>query len=149
MITRWIPLVSLVSLLAAVAHAGPPPPPGGHLPLYRGGSHRGGYPQLHITADAPPPATVPRPALAVEPNPFHGSTTLRLALAAGERARMRVLAVDGSLVREFEVSAGAADGRQIQWDGRDRSGRVVPPGLYLVRADAPGRVVRAKVVKLR
>ncbi len=66
---------------------------------------------------------------------------------------MRIFDAAGRLVREIEngarvSGAGAAAGaRVITWDGRDGSGRTVPPGLYYVRSGrGSGGMGRAVVV---
>ena len=41
-----------------------------------------------------------------------------------------------------------ANGRVI-WDGRDRDGSLVKPGLYFVRVEAAGRSAVARVVLVR
>lgn len=94
----------------------------------------------------PPPAP-PLPALHLRlyPNP---ATITRLGLGlrlTGEAAAYRgeVYDVTGRLLRRFE----AANGGTI-WDGKDRDGHPVKPGLYLVRATAGGQQAVARVVVL-
>jgi len=36
----------------------------------------------------------------------------------------------------------------VFWDGRDASGRALPPGLYALRCRSPRGVARAKLLKL-
>ena len=47
---------------------------------------------------------------------------------------LEVYSLDGHRVRSAEESVAHAAGRQIlRWDGRDESGGLAPPGLYLCR----------------
>jgi len=89
----------------------------------------------------------PRPgfneALSVTPNPFSRSVTVARStpLKGGDLAR--VYAQDGRLVRQAQILAGQ---NRWVWDGRDESGKPLPPGVYVIEA-RPG--LRAKVVKTR
>jgi YVTN family beta-propeller protein len=89
----------------------------------------------------------PRPkfsgALRASPNPFARSVTLAWNSPAVVGGVLRVYAQDGRLVRQAQIPAGQA---RWVWDGRDDSGAMLPPGVYVVQTE-PG--VRAKVVKLK
>ena len=50
----------------------------------------------------------------------------------------------GRLMHTFTTSSRG----QVFWDGRDRDGVLVKPGVYFVRAEAAGRVARARFVLL-
>jgi hypothetical protein len=79
----------------------------------------------------------------VEPNPFNKGVTLSLNSYATRSATARVYAQDGRMVKQAQIPAGEA---RWVWDGRDDSGAILPPGVYVVEA-GPG--LRAKVVKLK
>jgi len=65
------------------------------------------------------------------PNPSRGG--IAFTWRAGTRARLEILDVGGRRVRVADASGG------FTWDGRDASGRVTRPGVYLARlADARG-----------
>ena len=85
----------------------------------------------------PRPGRVPV-VLQASPNPFRRGTEL----AALPGTRLEVLDVTGR--RRAVLSAGPA-GRSA-WDGRDRAGQRLPPGLYFVRA--PGVAASLRLVKL-
>lgn len=136
--------LALASLLAAgPALAAPAAPPGGSHPIRRIGYDRAGCPALHMTADAP--RSAPVLATRAAPNPFHSSVTLRVAPQSGARGRVRFFTPQGRLVRELEVPADGV----LRWDGRDATGRSVPPGLYLRRAESGGRIAAGRIVGLR
>jgi hypothetical protein len=47
---------------------------------------------------------------------------------------LEVYGLDGILVRRQEKAVAHAAGLQhLSWDGRDRDGRLLPPGLYICR----------------
>jgi len=79
----------------------------------------------------------------VTPNPFAQSVAVVWPSPAKERDVARVYAQDGRLVRQVRIPAGEA---RWVWDGRDDSGALIPPGVYVLES-GPG--VRAKVVKLK
>jgi hypothetical protein len=66
------------------------------------------------------------------PNPFNPRTTIRYATAAAGPVRLRVLGLDGRLVRVLldEVHAGPTAGT-VTWDGRDGRGIPVASGVFL------------------
>jgi CubicO group peptidase (beta-lactamase class C family) len=105
---------------------------------------------------APPPAfdSLPAPALApITPNPFLGATAIRYELPAPAVVSLRILDVQGRLVR---VLAGGAFGvlepagaHAVHWDGRDQTGAAAPAGVYLCVLDAGAVIRSAKVTLLR
>jgi hypothetical protein len=83
------------------------------------------------------------------PNPFARRVTLELAVAVRGAVRVRVYNVQGQEVarlHEGELDAGT---HRLSWDGVNRHGRAVAPGVYLVRAESGGvtRVVRVLQVR--
>lgn len=72
------------------------------------------------------------------PNPFRGSTSLRLALAREGQAKVAVYDLVGRRVRTLVTGLQPAGERMLVWDGRDDGGREVPAGLYLVRFTGDG-----------
>jgi len=83
--------------------------------------------------------------LAAWPNPFWGL----VSVSAGRPARpLRTYDIDGNLVAELTVVPSGGGRQSAVWDGRDATGREVPPGVYFVRqagSDAPS----ARLVKMR
>jgi hypothetical protein len=65
------------------------------------------------------------------PNPFRGSTTIRLACGAGSSGDLVIAGPDGRIVRRVALELNA--GGTWQWDGRDEAGREVPAGVYSYR----------------
>ena len=83
-----------------------------------------------VAVEPGPPAS--GPTLRIFPNPASGRLRFALAPPAGrEAATVLVYSVAGRLVARLPLAAGAT----VEWDGRDRSGRPVPSGLYLAKIE--------------
>ncbi|MCA9728782.1 MAG: hypothetical protein KC729_13915 [Candidatus Eisenbacteria bacterium] len=79
-------------------------------------------------------STLPsRLSLRVAPVPARESVTIELRRTEGVSARVDIVDVNGRIVRRLYEGAIAADQR-LEWDTRDQSTRLVPAGLYWVRA---------------
>ncbi len=102
------------------------------------------WPLDPVVGPVPPAVRLSAPA----PNPAPGWTRVRFGLpAGGTPARVAVYDVAG---RELAVLVdGTLDGGTytVRWDGRDRDGRVVAEGVYVVRLTTPsGGEVRKLVL---
>ncbi|MEO5616748.1 MAG: two-component regulator propeller domain-containing protein [Candidatus Eisenbacteria bacterium] len=95
----------------------------------------------------PPPVQVANLKLSVYPNPISlNRTGIQLRLNGNASVyKGLVLDISGRRIADFDVPA---NGRVI-WDGRDEAGRMVQPGLYLVRVEAGGRSAMVRVAVLR
>lgn len=83
------------------------------------------------------------------PNPVRSHVALALRLARAGQATIGVHDAAGRLVRRlFDGPADAGDLR-LDWDSRDANGRVVPPGLYFVLAEAEGSRASARLAVVR
>ena len=82
------------------------------------------------------------------PNPFAGSTALHVSLPQGP-LHVVVLDAAGRMIREWRDSADTAGERVISWNGRDGSGREMPAGIYLVRAEGARGAITGSLIKLR
>ena len=87
--------------------------------------------------------------LRAAPNPFTGSTTLRLSGPPAISARVLVFDAAGRLVRT--AWEGSLDGREVTiiWDGKDQSGRETPAGIYLLRVESTAGEAIGRLVKTR
>jgi len=100
------------------------------------------YPATGILVSPPAePAGLARLYAAV-PNPFNPRTMIRFELARGARARLRIFAVDGSLVRTIIDRVYPAGEHRVYWDGQNDRGRDVGSGAYFVSLEADGIVTR-------
>ena len=66
----------------------------------------------------------------------------------GAHVSLVIYDVAGRMVRDLVDGSLPAGRHSAAWDRRDRSGRAVPAGLYLVRLAAPGALVVSKAVVL-
>ena len=95
----------------------------------------------------PPPPPLPSLTLGIFPNPAYltsAGAVLRLRVTQGATVNGTIHDITGREVRAFQ-STGTDP---IFWDGRDKKGNVVKPGIYFVRATAGDQVAFARVVLL-
>jgi len=87
--------------------------------------------------------------LPASPNPFRLSTSVRFELSQAVSVRLEIFDVRGARVAALmEGNLLPAGGHARNWDGRDHTGRLTPPGIYLVRLEAGGKVWVGRVVRL-
>ncbi|MEO6040126.1 MAG: T9SS type A sorting domain-containing protein, partial [Saprospiraceae bacterium] len=81
----------------------------------------------------------------VQPNPFHGETLFRFALAKTQDVRLTVTDINGKAVAQ--VSTLAHEGMNAMvWKGQSDSGASLSAGLYFVRLQTEAGSVVRKVV---
>jgi len=83
------------------------------------------------------------------PNPFNPKTVLSFANPRAGRVRLELFDVRGRAVTvlvDEELPPGMHD---AIWDGRDRSGKAAPSGVYLARLTADGEVRTRKILLAR
>ncbi|HEY2956289.1 MAG TPA: FlgD immunoglobulin-like domain containing protein [Candidatus Eisenbacteria bacterium] len=112
----------------------------------------GDFTILHTTGTVAVPGEAARAAdrLALRvrgPNPGRGEVRFELSVARAGTVRLEILDAAGSCIRTLSRGRLEAGVRQLPWDGRDRHGTRVPPGVYFARArsgseEAVGRLVR-------
>jgi hypothetical protein len=73
--------------------------------------------------------SVPLAAVRAWPNPARGSVSLAIAGVARANASIDIVSPGGRVVATVPAVAGST----VRWDGRDRSGRPAPSGLYFAR----------------
>lgn len=83
------------------------------------------------------------------PNPASGGAVIRFDLPAPSHVELVLHDVTGARARTLAEGARGAGSHDVRWDGRDDSGRPVPPGIYFLRLAAGGevRAQRVAVVK--
>ena len=84
----------------------------------------------------------------VIPNPFAGSTALHVSLPPGP-LHVVVLDAAGRIVREWRDESDGLGERSLSWDGRDRTGREAPAGIYSFRVEGGRSRVTGALIKLR
>ena len=96
--------------------------------------------------------TPPITALTVlqnQPNPFAGTTSLRIGLPASSDLSIEVFDVAGRRVRAQSLAHEQAGWRTIPFDGRDDGGHALASGVYFYRVSAGGKTVANKMVIAR
>jgi hypothetical protein len=83
------------------------------------------------------------------PNPFNAGTRISFDLGREGRVRLDVFDCAGRLVRRIEDGRRDAGRHTVFWDGRDGNGRPVPSGVYGLRLEAGGAVLRVKTAAVR
>jgi hypothetical protein len=89
---------------------------------------------------------------AATPNPFHPATEVALDVppfAASAPVAVRIYDVSGRLARELHAGPLASGTHRFRWDGRDAEGRLLPAGVYFLRATGRQFDADAKLVLLR
>jgi len=108
----------------------------------------GALPVECATVDVPA-ETLPRVfAVAATPNPSRGSVLFRVELPESRPVRATIFDVAGRRVRTLELEASTPGVHLILWDGRDRSGNDLSPGLYFYRVEAGADAVGRRLVLL-
>jgi len=101
------------------------------------------------TGVADRPAGGARFALRAAPNPTPGAAALTFTLPEDAAVDCALYDIAGRRVRAFAHAALAAGAHRIDWDGRDDRGAALPPGHYVLRLAALGRVETVPVVRVR
>jgi hypothetical protein len=122
---------------------------GGSAPCVIGGNRCGpdSLPAGHFPILEPGDAGNKGARLTVHPNPFSRTIAIGYSVDRASPVSVRVYDVTGRLVRAFDDSAAEPGRSSWSWDGRDDSGRRVPPGVYFVRLRSNSRWEAAKMVK--
>ncbi len=97
--------------------------------------------------NTPPIATLT--VLQNQPNPFGGTTDLRIGLPSNSDVSIEVFDVAGRRVRTQALAQQAAGWRTVPFDGRDQAGRPLASGVYFYRITASGKMVTNKMVIAR
>jgi glucose/arabinose dehydrogenase len=86
-----------------------------------------------VTAAVKDPVAAPRVRLAATPNPTFGATRIELTTPAASQGTLRLFDAQGRLRRTLGSRLWPAGASQVEWDGRDDRGQVVPSGVYFAR----------------
>jgi len=84
------------------------------------------------------------------PNPFRGTTTIRLDVAgARTQVKLTIFDVSGKVVKTVVVEPLDAGRYEMSWDGRNDAGRPVASGVYFCRMEAGGHRESRSIVLLK
>ncbi|MFO7653493.1 MAG: FlgD immunoglobulin-like domain containing protein [Candidatus Krumholzibacteriia bacterium] len=79
----------------------------------------------------------------------NGQATIRFALDRPQTIRLRVYDLAGRRVADLADGWRAAGPQVVNWSGRDRQGRSVPSGIYLLRLETASGTLGAKLPVVR
>ncbi len=102
-----------------------------------------------VPVDVPNTAAPSRLELAVHPNPFNPTTTIRARVPAAGTVRWSVFDARGRRVREHVVRAAEAGGVEWRFDGDDDAGRSLASGVYHVMVRWKASTAHARMVLVR
>lgn len=83
------------------------------------------------------------------PNPFGSATSIDVENPADGEVDISVFDVTGRRVRTLWNDSFTVGKRQLDFDGRDDSGRFLPSGVYFIRAVSSDGIVAHKIVLTR
>ncbi|MFH1279761.1 MAG: S8 family serine peptidase [Candidatus Eisenbacteria bacterium] len=93
---------------------------------------------------APPALTV-----TAAPNPFNPTVTLSIHVRSTGVLKVRLFDARGALVDTLHYGNVEMGGHQVVWDGKDRSGRDAPSGVYFAIVEGAGLKVVKKLSLVR
>ncbi len=85
----------------------------------------------------------------VVPNPFNPKTTIYFNLPQTQNVSLRLYDVQGRLIRDLVNGVKQVGSNQVDWDGRDSSGRAVASGTYFARLESEGLTSVKSMVLVR
>ncbi len=88
----------------------------------------------------------PEPRVAILPNPFRDSTTIRITVGTPRDLGAAIYDGAGRMVRSFEVRRFEPGDPGFLWDGRDQNGRKLPSGHYFCRVFGDGQSAAGRSV---
>ena len=97
--------------------------------------------QAGVDPETPPPLRLTPAA-----NPSYGQLYLMLDLDREGPGTVQVFDPQGRRVADLIKTSMGPGSHPLHWRGLDHSGRPTPSGVYLIRAEAAGRVLTARVV---
>jgi flagellar hook assembly protein FlgD len=83
------------------------------------------------------------------PNPFSGRTVIHYEIPHDVSASVRIYDLAGQLVRSLAEGDHEAGLYVVEWDGTDRTGVEVPPGIYFSRLSGGDLTLSRKMVVMR
>jgi hypothetical protein len=81
-------------------------------------------------------------------NPSRGQTAFTLELVRDGVVSIQIFAADGRRVADLLEAWMPAGTHTLNWGATDRGGRMVPAGVYLVRARSGDRVALSRVIRV-
>jgi hypothetical protein len=83
------------------------------------------------------------------PNPFNGKVTFEFEMPAKEAVEFRIYDITGRVVADKLILPGFGGKYKINWDGLNRSGQIVPSGIYFYEFKTTNTIKKGKVTYLK
>jgi glycosidase len=83
------------------------------------------------------------------PNPFNPTTTISFVLPEESHVNLSVYDIQGRPVKTIQDEVLPGGYSEVEWDGRDETGRTVSSGVYFYRLMAADQTITRKMVLLR
>jgi len=83
------------------------------------------------------------------PNPFNPETRIAFNLPDNEQVRLAVYNLKGQLVKVLADEILPAGNNSLIWDGRNKNGRKVSSGIYLLRLKSNNLLVTKKIMMIK
>ncbi len=80
------------------------------------------------------------------PNPFHRTTQIQIPARTSGTERLIITDIHGRKIRQFSLNDPGTGAFRVEWDGTDRSGRTMGPGIYIVFLDSGERVAESRML---
>ncbi len=82
------------------------------------------------------------------PNPSSGSSVFNFEIPIGQETRLDVYDARGQLIRTLLDGYQEVGSHSRYWDGRDKSGRLVPAGVYFAKLVSATQTKTVKVIRV-
>ena len=86
-------------------------------------------------------------SISCSPNPFTNKADITLSSNINSNNSIKVYDISGSLIRTLKITGNNTES-SVTWDRKDRLGRLVPAGIYFIKAEDKEGAITKKVVIL-
>jgi len=83
------------------------------------------------------------------PNPFNGKVTFEFEMPAKEAVEFQIYDITGRVVADKLILPGFGGSYRVSWDGLNRSGQLVPSGIYFYEFKTTKTIEKGKVTYLK
>ena len=80
------------------------------------------------------------------PNPFNPNTTIEYQIPENGDVEIKILNINGKLVRTFKNTHTSSGSFSVVWDGKNNTGQSVASGLYIYQVSFSNSVVAKKML---
>jgi len=88
-------------------------------------------------------------ALHLSPNPFYSTADIQYKVIRAGKVKVDVYNIKGQHIKSILEETKSSGSYQLIWDGKDKAGNKVAPGIYFMRLEADGKALTKKMLKLK